>query len=93
MNDLRANFILNKTMQLFPDCANPDEVELWAGIRPKTPDSVPILGKSNIDSLYLNTGHGTLGWTMSCGSAQVLADIISGKTPKIDLSGLSSDRF
>lgn len=93
INQVRANFILNKTMELFPGCANPDDVEFWAGLRPKTPDSVPVIGKTSIDSLYLNTGHGTLGWTMSCGSAQVITDIIEGKTPEISLSGLSYDRF
>lgn len=93
VNDLRANFILDKTLELFPGAGERDDVEFWAGLRPKTPDSVPILGPTHIDSLYLNTGHGTLGWTMSCGSAQVMSDIISAKTPEISLSGLSYDRF
>ncbi|SCA54979.1 D-amino acid dehydrogenase small subunit [Candidatus Terasakiella magnetica] len=93
VNELRAQFILNKTMELFPGCANPDDVEFWAGLRPKTPDSVPLLGQTSIDSLYLNTGHGTLGWTMSCGCAQILSDIISQKSPKISLSGLGLQRF
>ncbi|GGF51890.1 D-amino-acid dehydrogenase [Terasakiella brassicae] len=93
LNDVRTDFILKKTMELFPGCANPEDAELWAGLRPKTPDSVPIIGKTSIDSLYLNTGHGTLGWTMSCGSAQVITDIIGEKTPEISLSGLSYDRF
>lgn len=93
INKIRSRFILKKTLEIFPDCGDPDEVDFWAGLRPKTPDSVPIIGKTKIDSLYLNTGHGTLGWTMSCGSAQVIADIISKKAPEIDLSGLSLDRF
>ncbi|NVK18179.1 MAG: D-amino acid dehydrogenase [Methylocystaceae bacterium] len=93
VNQIRSRFILKKTLEIFPDCGDPMGVDYWAGLRPKTPDSVPIIGKTPIDSLYLNTGHGTLGWTMSCGSAQVIADIISKKTPEIDLSGLSLDRF
>ncbi len=93
INKIRSRFILNKTLELFPQCGDPDEVDYWAGLRPKTPDSVPIIGKTPIDSLYLNTGHGTLGWTMSCGSAQIISDIISGKPTQIDLSGLGMDRF
>ncbi len=93
VNMLRSRFILNKTLDLFPDLRGTHDVSYWAGLRPKTPDSVPILGKTSIDSLYLNTGHGTLGWTMSCGSAQVIADLISAKTPQIELSGLGYERF
>jgi D-amino-acid dehydrogenase len=93
VDEVRSRFILRKTLELFPACGEPDDVEFWAGLRPKTPDSVPIIGKSPLDSLYLNTGHGTLGWTMSCGSAQVIADVISGKTTQIPLSGLEYSRF
>ncbi|MDV7338811.1 D-amino acid dehydrogenase [Terasakiella sp. A23] len=93
INQIRSRFILNKTLELFPGCGDPEDVEFWAGLRPKTPDSVPIIGKTAIDSLYLNTGHGTLGWTMSCGSAQIISDIISEKPTQIELSGLGLDRF
>lgn len=58
-----------------------------------TPDGTPILGETPISNLYLNTGHGTLGWTMSMGSGQFVADIISNKTPKIDAEGLSMARY
>ena len=65
----------------------------WCGLRPTTPDSVPILGPTIYDNLFLNTGHGTLGWTMACGSARVIADLIAGRQPEIDLEGLGLDRF
>ena len=63
-------------------------VQPWAGLRPATPDSVPLLGATPYANLFLNTGHGTLGWTMACGSAKAIADLISGRTPEIDLTGL-----
>jgi len=93
LNKRRAAFILEKTLELFPHCADPNQVDYWAGLRPKTPDSVPLIGKTPIDSLYLNTGHGTLGWTMACGSAQVLSDIIAKNDPEISLDGLNLNRF
>ena len=58
-----------------------------------TPDSVPLLGPSPIRNLWLNTGHGTLGWTMACGSGRIIADLISGKQPEISMSGLMLERF
>jgi D-amino-acid dehydrogenase len=58
-----------------------------------TPDSTPIVGATGLSNLYLNTGHGTLGWTMACGSAQVLSDVLSGRQPEIDVSDLSIDRY
>lgn len=58
-----------------------------------TPDSPPIIGATRLDGLYLNTGHGTLGWTMSCGSGRVIADIISGRKPEIDTNGLGIERY
>ena len=65
----------------------------WCGLRPMTPDGPPIIGATNFSNLYLNTGHGTLGWTMSCGSGRVLADIISGRKPDIDTRDLSIERY
>jgi D-amino-acid dehydrogenase len=69
------------------------EATFWSGLRPMTPDGPPIIGKTRYSNLYLNTGHGTLGWTMSCGSGRVLADIISGRTPDIDVKDLSISRY
>ena len=58
-----------------------------------TPDGTPLVGPTKIPNLFLNTGHGTLGWTMSCGSGSVLADIVSGKAPSIDASALNLTRY
>ena len=73
---------------LFGNGANFSDATFWSGLRPMTPDSPPIIGATRLDGLYLNTGHGTLGWTMSCGSGRVIADIISGRKPEIDTNGL-----
>jgi D-amino-acid dehydrogenase len=78
---------------LFPDSYVAAESAFWTGLRPKTPDSTPIVGATHLNNLYLNTGHGTLGWTMACGSAQLLADIMSGKTPAIRSDDLSVRRY
>jgi D-amino-acid dehydrogenase len=58
-----------------------------------TPDNPPVIGATPFQNLFLNTGHGTLGWTMACGSGKVLADLVSGRTPEIDLDGLTLARF
>ncbi|MCA0440086.1 MAG: D-amino acid dehydrogenase [Proteobacteria bacterium] len=80
------------TSQLFPggDLAR---AEFWTGLRPMTPDSTPIVGRTPHKNLFLNTGHGTLGWTMACGSGRLLADIVSGKATEISTEGLSVDRY
>lgn len=65
----------------------------WTGLRPMTPDGPPIIGGTRYKNLYLNTGHGTLGWTMACGSARVLAEQLSGRAPDIDASGLAMTRY
>nr|WP_202334455.1 D-amino acid dehydrogenase [Mesorhizobium sp. L-8-3] len=69
------------------------EATFWTGLRPMTPDGTPIIGGTSIANLYLNTGHGTLGWTMACGSGRIIADIISGQQPEIDASELAMDRY
>ena len=93
MTPARAQALLRRAEALFPAAGDFAKAELWAGLRPATPDSVPILGRSPVDNLFLNTGHGTLGWTMSCGSGRILADVVSGRAPEIDLSGLGLERF
>ena len=67
---------------LFPDLAPLGETTYWAGLRPATPSNRPLIGHTRYPNLYLNTGHGTLGWTMSCGSAAALADIVAGRRPE-----------
>jgi D-amino-acid dehydrogenase len=78
---------------LFPHGGDLDQATFWCGLRPMTPDGTPVIGATPYRKLYLNTGHGTLGWTMSCGSARVLADIVSGKRPEISLDGLEMTRY
>lgn len=78
---------------LFPESYQTPAMEFWAGLRPTTPDSVPIIGKSRYKNLSLNTGHGTLGWTMGQGSGKLLADLISGVKPSIEYQDLSAERF
>jgi D-amino-acid dehydrogenase len=80
------------TTQLFPG-GDLSRAEFWTGLRPMTPDSTPIVGRTPHRNLFLNTGHGTLGWTMACGSGQLLADIITGRSPSISLEGLAVDRY
>lgn len=78
---------------LFPQATRTEDLELWSGLRPMTPDGPPIIGRTRYRNLYLNTGHGTLGWTMACGSGRVLADLMSGQKPEIDAAPLSIERF
>jgi len=80
--------------RLFPYATEEcDDMKFWAGLRPNTPDGPPIIGSTPYSNLYLNTGHGTLGWTMSLGSGKLLADIISGIEPEISLEGVDMSRF
>ncbi len=78
---------------LFPAGGDVAQGEFWCGLRPMTPDGTPLVGATAIPNLYLNTGHGTLGWTMSCGSGRLLADIVSGRTPEISSDGLGMERY
>lgn len=78
---------------LFPGAGDLDNATFWCGLRPMTPDSVPVIGKTPINNLYMNTGHGTLGWTMSQGSARLVTDVINNRTPDIDDEGLSIHRY
>jgi D-amino-acid dehydrogenase len=84
LNVSRCESLMRRVEQVFPDLAGGGGVEYWAGLRPATPGNVPLIGKSGLDRLWLNTGHGTLGWTLSCGSGRLLADIVGGRTPEID---------
>lgn len=78
---------------LFPGSCVPSQAEFWTGLRPMTPDGTPVIGRTGLDNLYLNTGHGTLGWTMACGSGRVLADVISGRKPDIAADDLAIARY
>jgi len=85
----RLRPIIRTANELFPKCGDFNTAERWTGLRPATPSGAPILGKSKYDNLYFNTGHGTLGWTMACGSSRAVADIIEDKDPEILMEGLT----
>ncbi|MCP1830922.1 D-amino-acid dehydrogenase [Bradyrhizobium sp. USDA 4532] len=78
---------------LFPRGGDLPRATFWCGLRPMTPDGPPVIGATRFANLHLNTGHGTLGWTMACGSGRVLADMLSGKKPEIDTKELSIKRY
>ena len=78
---------------MFPSGGNLAEATFWSGLRPMTPDGPPVIGATRYANLHLNTGHGTLGWTMACGSARVLADLLSGRKPEIDTTELALARY
>jgi len=84
LNTTRCQNMVALVRDLFPTALDFDNVQFWSGLRPATPSNVPLIGRTRIPNLFLNTGHGTLGWTMGVGSGRVLADIISGKTPEPD---------
>ena len=77
----------------FPGAARYSDAQFWVGARPMLPDGAPLLGPSPLKGLYLNLGHGSTGWAMACGSARVLADVLEGVTPEIDLDGLTLERY
>jgi len=85
-NDFTALFATAK--ELFPGAFDEARAELWAGLRPMMPNSVPVIGKARYGNLYLDTGHGHVGWTMAAGSGKLLADLVAGRKPDIDPAGL-----
>lgn len=78
---------------LFPGAGDLSAATFWCGLRPMTPDGTPIIGSTRYSNLQLSLGHGTLGWTMAAGTGRVLADILSGRAPEIDMKGLSIARY
>ncbi|MEO7031978.1 MAG: FAD-dependent oxidoreductase, partial [Herbaspirillum sp.] len=84
LNTTRCEALTRRARELFPTACDYDNPTYWTGLRPLTPSNVPYIGKSSIKNLYLNTGHGTLGWTMGCGSGRAIADIVSGRRPEVD---------
>ncbi len=82
INEVRCEALLKRCFELFPKAGRPEEAEYWTGLRPATPTNLPCIGRTRYSNLYLNTGHGTLGWTMACGAGQALADIVGGKKPE-----------
>jgi D-amino-acid dehydrogenase len=81
--------MLQAARGLFPDGADYARPSFWAGLRPMTPEGTPLIGRTRHRNLYLNTGHGHMGWTMSCGTAKLLVDIMAGREPEIDMTGMT----
>lgn len=84
LNAVRCEALTRRAQEIFPGAADYGHATFWTGLRPSTPSNVPLVGATKYPNLYLNTGHGTLGWTMACGSSRALADIISGRKPEVD---------
>lgn len=82
LNSGRCAALTNLAQDLFSDALDYEGVSYWSGLRPSTPSNVPLIGRTRIPNLYLNTGHGTLGWTMGVGSGRALADLLSGRRPE-----------
>ncbi|WAC28754.1 D-amino acid dehydrogenase [Ancylobacter sp. SL191] len=78
---------------LFGGAGDQSQATFWTGLRPMTPDGTPIIGPTRVPNLFINAGHGTLGWTMSCGSGRVLADLVSGRKPAIEAGDLALSRY
>ncbi len=93
LHEARRQTLAHVVTDLFPQGGDVSRAEFWCGLRPMTPDGTPIVGATRLPNLYLATGHGTLGWTMAAGTGRVMADVISGRKPGIDLDGLTVDRY
>ena len=94
-NDLgepRRLTLQHSVTDLFPG-GDVSKASFWSGLRPMTPDGTPVIGPTKVAGLFLNTGHGTLGWTMSSGSARLVADLVSGRKPEIDATDLAVARY
>ncbi len=83
VNALRCAAITRRVRELFPGLGAITTIDTWAGLRPATPNNVPLIGRTRLSNLFLNTGHGTLGWTLACGSGRALADLVSGRAPDV----------
>ena len=93
LHESRRGTLEHSVGDLFPEAGDVSNATFWCGLRPMTPDGPPIIGPTRYSNLFVNTGHGTLGWTMACGSGKVLADIMSGREPDIDASELGMSRY
>jgi len=93
LNERRIALMTDVARELLPRAADYAQQEPWSGLRPVTPDHVPILGPTRFRNLWLDTGHGTLGWTQACASGRAVASLVAGRDPGIDMAGLTLDRF
>jgi D-amino-acid dehydrogenase len=86
LNRVRCEAIVRRVEELFPGAGDTEQAQFWTGLRPATPSNVPLIGKTRLANLYLNTGHGTLGWTHACGSGKSIARIVTGLAPEVDFA-------
>lgn len=86
LNAVRCEAIVRRVERLFPGAGDTTQAQFWTGLRPATPSNVPIIGRSKVPNLFLNTGHGTLGWTHACGSGKSIARIVTGLAPEVDFA-------
>jgi len=86
LNRVRCEAIVKRVEQLFPGAGDASQAQFWTGLRPATPSNVPLIGQTKLPNLFLNTGHGTLGWTHACGSGKSIARIVSGLAPEVDFA-------
>ncbi len=93
LREARRATLNHVVTDLFPRGGDVSKASFWCGLRPMTPDGTPIIGSTPVQNLLLATGHGTLGWTMAAGTGRVIADLVSGKTPDIDIAGLNLSRY
>jgi D-amino-acid dehydrogenase len=93
LREPRRGTLNHVVTDLFPRGGDVSKATFWCGLRPMTPDGTPIIGPTPVQNLLLATGHGTLGWTMACGTGRVIADLVSGRRPEIDVSGLAMARY
>ena len=91
LNETRCRLLVRRAQELFPGAADFSRAQFWSGLRPTTPSNLPLIGRSRLSNLFLNTGHGTLGWTHACGSGKALADIVSGRVPELDFAFLGAE--
>ncbi len=88
LNPRRCDALLGRARALFPEASDYENPIFWTGLRPTTPSNCPLIGRTHLPNLFLNTGHGTLGWTTGCGSGKALAEIVSGRKPEVDFNFL-----
>ena len=93
LRDAALRTLIKVAGDWFPGAARYSEAQFWVGARPMLPDGPPLLGTTPVQGLYLNVGHGSTGWTMACGSARVVADVVAGREPEIALDGLTLERY
>lgn len=93
LHDARRRTLEHVVGDLFPRGGDLDKASFWCGLRPMTPDGTPVVGGTRLPNLFLATGHGTLGWTMAAGTGCVIADLVSGREPEIDMEGLTVERY